>query len=498
MNTPPNNKAAEHALAIYHAALGAVRADALLLSAIHFGNNRIYVKNISQPLNEGGSIYVVGAGKAAASMAAALEERLGDRITDGVVVTKYGHGVPTRKIKVLESAHPVPDENSVNAGRAIIEMVQRAGEKDVVIFLLSGGASALMELPQEGITLEDLRVTTDLLLRAGAPIEELNTVRACLSQVKAGGIARAADPAWVLCLALSDVLGNPLNIIGSGPCMETPVDAASALDIIRRHGLEVAVPERVLALLEEIRNRPTTNDQRPTEEGERGKRKEERDNDEPPTTQRPNNPATQQPVFPNAQRPNDPTTQRAYWEPIYRVRHVIIGDIWTAVNAAKEAASKRGLRPKVVTGSLQGEAREAGRVYGGIGRDMLETFLEDGVNCFIAGGETTVTVRGQGKGGRSQELACAAAPLLEGIYDVALLAAGTDGTDGPTDAAGGLVDGDTMLRALARGVSLDAALQENDCYTFLEAVGGLIKTGPTHSNVGDLIILVMDIGKAEP
>jgi glycerate 2-kinase len=468
MNTPPQyNKAAEHALAIYHAALDAIRADKLLYTTVRFSNGCLTAKDVSVPLNASGKLYVVGAGKAAASMAYALESRLGTRITDGVVVTKYGHSVPTGKIKVLEAAHPIPDESSIKAGEAVIEMVGRAGEGDVVIFLLSGGASALLELPREGITLEDLRVTTDLLLRAGAPIEELNTVRACLSQVKAGGIARATAPARVLCMVLSDVLGNPLNIIGSGPCMETPVDAAAALNIIGRYGLEDAIPERVIAQLERLKNESPTNDQRPTTIDESST---PRPKDPIPNTQRPT---------PNAQGPNAP-----------RVQHVIIGDIRAAMDAASAAATKRYLKPIALTSWLQGEAREMGRLFGGIGRDTMETYLQTGITCFIAGGETTVTVRGQGRGGRSQELVCAAAPLLAGEEEVALLAAGTDGTDGPTDAAGGLVDGDTMRRAEAAGVSLDAALQENDCYTFLEAIGGLVKTGPTHSNVGDLVILV--------
>jgi glycerate 2-kinase len=457
MHHPSDNPAAAHALAIYRTALDAVRADRLVLDALRRDGDMLHVGDRSVDLTAFEHVFVVGAGKAAAGMAQAAEERLGEFLTEGVVVTKYGHADakneemgkwgngemtsqrpsdPTTqrpKMRVMEAAHPVPDAASVEAGRAIRDLAARAGENDLVLCLLSGGASALMELPQEGITLDDLRATTDLLLRAGAVIEELNAVRACLSQLKAGGLARAARPAQVLCLVLSDVLGNPLHVIASGPCMETPVDHRAAQAILKRYDICDAVPTNVNAHL---------------------------------VTLSPCHPVTSSPP------------------------HVIIGDIWTALRAARDEAARRGLRSCILTGWVTGEAREVGKVFGGIARDLPRALAETGTDCYIAGGETTVTVRGKGRGGRSQEIACAAAPLLAGVENVALLAAGTDGTDGPTDAAGGLTDGGTLARAREKGLSVEAALRENDAYPFLEAVGGLLKTGPTFSNVGDLILMV--------
>jgi hydroxypyruvate reductase len=292
-----------------------------------------------------------------------------------------------------------------------------------------------MELPERGISLSDLQQTTALLLRSGASIAELNTVRACLSQVKAGGLARAAGGATVLCLALSDVLGNPLSVIGSGPCLETVRDRTRALDILQARGVAESVPDAVLALLRTAASEPGQSAQ-------------------------------------------------------LTMTHVILGDIWTALEAAREAAEAEGLKPAVLTGWLEGEAREVGRVFGALARDLPRVQEETGIDCYIAGGETTVTVRGPGKGGRSQELACCAAMAMSGIADVALLAAGTDGTDGPTDAAGAIVDGGTASLAQAAGCDLSTALRENDTYPALAAAGSLLITGPTNSNVGDIVVIV--------
>jgi glycerate 2-kinase len=450
----PGNAAAEDALSIYVAALAAVRADHLILSTLRREGDILQVGDLSLPLADFERVYLVGAGKAAAMMAAAAEQKLAGFLTKGVVVTKYGHRVPTQQVHVLEAGHPVPDAASLEAGRVIHALVSQAGERDLVICLISGGASALMELPHESVTLNDLRMTTDLLLKAGAGVEELNTVRACLSKLKAGGLARAAYPARVVCLLLSDVLGNPLGIIGSGPCVEIPVDPAAAKEVLLQYGLWEAVSEAVRELL---------------------------------TT----------PLIPLASWGDSEHSRRLQegWGGS-RVDHILLGDIWTAIRAAREAALARGLRPCVLTGYLTGEAREVARIFGGIARDLPQTAPLNGINCYIAGGETTVTVRGEGRGGRSQEIACAAAALLDGVEGVALLAAGTDGTDGPTDAAGGLVDGETLNRAKAAGASLEAALAQSDSYTFLQAAQALVITGPTQSNVGDLIVVVHRIGES--
>jgi glycerate 2-kinase len=426
--------AAELALAIYQDAINAIRADRLMRSSLSLKGDRLTINGRTIELSQFDRILVVGAGKASALMAAALDKAMGDALTAGVVVTKYDHSLPCRRIRILEAGHPIPDENSVEAGKAIHDLAASASERDLVICLLSGGASALMELPISGISLEDLQITTSLLSRAGANINELNLVRACLSCLKAGGLARAAAPARVICLVISDVLGNPLNVIGSGPCFETNVDHEKSTQMIQKFGLWAALPFAVQQALLRPQDGPS---------------------------------------------PSPPL-----------VDHLILGDIHPALDAARQSAIRRGLTPLVLTASMEGEAKEAGMVYGQIARDIPQSYAVTGFDCILAGGETTVTVRGDGKGGRSQELACAATLVMADTDGIALLAAGTDGTDGPTDAAGALVDGSTLSRVRSEGPGIDAALANNDVYPLLAELGCLVKTGPTQSNVGDLVIIV--------
>jgi glycerate 2-kinase len=426
--------ASEHALDIFEHAVNAVRADRLIDAAISLNGAILQISDRSFDLIKYRRVFVIGAGKASALMAAALQNIIGDAITDGVVVTKYSHALPTKRIRILEAGHPIPDENSVSAGHEIHDLVAQANQNDLVICLLSGGASSLMELPAAGITLEDLQTITNLLLRAGADINELNAVRACLSNLKAGGLARAIAPARAICLVISDVLGNPLNVIGSGPCFDIAVDRNAAISIIQKNGLWEAISHPVQDSLL-----------------------------------------------------NESPSARAISP---EVTHFIIGDIRTALDAAKECAIARGLHPLILSSEVQGEARLVGKVYGGMAHDLPLSSQATGFDCIIAGGETTVTVTGNGKGGRSQELACTAALEMSGIEEVCLLAAGTDGTDGPTDAAGALVDGRTLQMAEDHGLSIDHALAENDAYPLLDKIGCLIRTGPTQTNVGDLIIAV--------
>lgn len=422
---------------IYMDALEAIRADRLVYAALTRTGDRLHLGEETFDLRGFRNIYVVGAGKAGTVMAQAVEERLGDDLTEGVVVTKHGHAGPTRRVHLLEAGHPIPDDGSLRAGEAIHALARRAGAEDLLICLISGGASALMELPREGVSLPDLQATTGALMRAGATIHDLNTVRACLSRLKAGGLARAAAPAWTVCLVLSDVLGSPLEVIGSGPCVEVEVDPAAARAILERYGVWEAIPESVRALLEHLK------------------------------TQTADTPALR---------------ERAPY-------HHLIGEIWTALTAAREAAIRRGLKPAILTGMLQGEAREAGKVCAAIARDLPRTAAQTGIDCYLLGGETTVTVRGEGRGGRSQEIACVASVMLSGVEGVALLAGGTDGTDGPTDAAGGWADSRTLERARAQGWTPEAALHNSDSYAYLQAAQSLLITGPTHSNVGDLVIM---------
>lgn len=435
----PASEAAQLALAIYSDILDAVNADTLTSAFISVNSNRLRLGDQLLDLGKYSRIIVVGAGKASGGMAAAVDRALGDRISTGVVVTKHGHGTYAGRIRIMEAGHPTPDEASVTAGEAIFEAAQSAAEGDLLLCLLSGGASSLMELPRPPATLDDLRATTNLLLRAGAPIQDLNAVRACLSLLKAGGLARAAAPAKVVCLVLSDVLGNPLEVIGSGPCVGVPPDPARARAVLDRYGLSALVPPSVRELVGEL-------------------------------------PLTQLESAP--------------------VAHYILGDIHTALNAARESAARHGLRPLILTGWLEGEAREVGRVVGALARDLPSTAQQFGADCLILGGETTVTVRGGGLGGRSQEIACAALESLTETTSVAILAGSTDGTDGPTDAAGALAEQAVYKRARDLELDTRSALRENNTLPFLQASGGLIKTGPTHSNVGDVVLIVMREAKA--
>lgn len=389
-------------------------------------------------LPEGARLRVLAAGKAAASMAAALERLAGEDIAGGLVVTKDGHGLPLRRLPLLEAGHPVPDARSEAAGRAILAAAAAGDETETVLVLLSGGASALLACPLPGLSGDDVSRTTSLLLGSGAPIEELNCVRKHLCDVSGGRLARAARGRPVVVLAISDVPGDRLDVIGSGPCTPDPTRHADALAVLRFRGLAAAVPAAVRAHLEA---------------GARGER-------------------------PESAKPDEAL--------FARVRSHVVASNADAVAAALAAAGHRGLRPVALGALLQGEARDLGRRLG-----ALCLALRPAMPLLVAaGGETTVTLRGDGRGGRNQELALAAALSLEGATGATLLAAGTDGTDGPTGAAGACVDGGTLARGRALGLDGAAALDRNDSHGFFSREGGLVVTGPTRTNVMDLALLL--------
>ncbi len=412
-------KAQEAVYKVFHDTLERVRADALVRSSCRRTGGILSVAGFECELGRFRRIVVLGAGKAASAMAQAVEGLAGNDLPlGGLVVTKNGHSVPTKQIEVIEAGHPIPDDRSQTAGRRILELAATVNEQDLVIVLLSGGASALIESLVPGVELRDLRAITKTLLESGANITELNTVRARLSEIKAGGLARACGKATLLCLVLSDVIGNSLETIGSGPCWGAPPSNEAALRVLETYRVEV--PPHVLQAMADRR------------------------------------------------------TGIAVHPP-----HFVIGDHYTLLEAALRAAEQIGLRPKVYSRPFSGEAREVGA------RMAAEALsLGSAHDCIIAAGETTVTVRGNGIGGRNQEVACAAGIALEGVPDVAVLAGGTDGTDGPTDAAGGLVDGETYKRA-----DLRRALDRNDSYQALHAAGALVVTGPTQTNLNDLVVI---------
>ena len=369
-------------------------------------------------------------------MALAVESVLEDRITDGLVVVKDGYTAPTRRIRLPEAGHPVPDARGEAAALEMVERVKDAGPDELVLFLVSGGGSALTPAPAPPVTLAEKQETTRLLLGAGATINELNAVRKHLSLLKGGQFARAAAPATVVSLILSDVVGDPLDVIASGPTAPDRSTFAEALAVLERKGVVARVPAAVRERLGA---------------GAAGRIEE-------------------------TPKPGDRLFER--------VSNHVIGNNALVVDAAAAEARRLGYRAELLTRSLQGEARDVARQLVARARALPPG------TCLIAGGETTVTVRGRGRGGRCQELALAAAIDLRPEDALLVLAAGTDGTDGPTDAAGAIVDEATVARGERAGRSARAALDDNDAYTFLSAAGDLVQSGPTNTNLLDLYLVL--------
>jgi hydroxypyruvate reductase len=426
------------------AALAAVEPAQAVRRAITSNAHGITIDGSTHDLSRFSRVLVVGAGKASAPMAAAVEDLLVDaRIqVEGSVTVRYGHAAATRSVSIREGGHPMPDVQGVEATRAIVELLESSTTSDLVICVISGGGSALLTLPADGISLEDLQRTTDALLRSGATINQINEVRKHLDVVKGGGLARLAAPAQLLTLVLSDVVGNPLDAIASGPTVGDSSTFADAARVFDQYALWSELPEAVVSRIRR---------------GAAG---------ELPDTPKPGDP-----LFANAQT-------------------VVVGSNLLACEAAARAASDAGFDTLVLTTFVEGEAREAGRVLAAVLREVdASGHPLARPACIVAGGETTVTLRGAGQGGRNQELALSAAYGLRGVERVLLASIGTDGSDGPTDAAGAWVDGSTLSRSAAIGLDAAASLAANDSYTFFDKLGGLIRTGPTQTNVNDLYLL---------
>ena len=390
------------------------------------------------------NVYVVGAGKATAKMAGAVEELLGGRISRGIVVVKYGHNLPLSLVEIIEAGHPLPDEAGVAGTTRIIDLLRRATEDDLVVFLVSGGGSALLPCPVDPITLDDKIRTTQTLLNCGATIHEVNAVRKHISKIKGGRLARLAYPATLVSLILSDVVGDDLDVIASGPTVPDASSFADCLRVIAGYELEEKIPPRVRAFLDA---------------GARGEVEE--------------TPKAGDPIFKN-------------------VRNVIVGNNRMALEAARLKAEDLGYHALLLSSCMEGEAKVVAAVHAAIAREIIAT--DNPVRrpaCVLSGGETTVTLRGTGVGGRNQEFALAAAASIDGAERVVILSGGTDGTDGLTDAAGAIVDGTTLQRG--RNQCLDAVdfLRRNDSYAFLRAAGDLLVTGPTFTNVMDLRLVIV-------
>ncbi|OQB42319.1 MAG: putative hydroxypyruvate reductase [Candidatus Latescibacteria bacterium ADurb.Bin168] len=431
----------EDATRIVLAAISAANPKEGVKRSCRIAGNDVAVGTWHRRAEDIGRILVVGAGKASAHMATALEQVLGDRITSGIVITKYGHGVPLRRIRVAEAGHPVPDEQGVEATLELMRHVEGSTPDDVIFVLLSGGASSLLVAPAQGITLADKKTTTAVLLSCGATIQELNCVRKHLSRVKGGQLLRACGSAQVVSLILSDVIGDPLDVIASGPTVPDPTTFRDALGIVDRLGIRGSLPPRVVSHLEA---------------GARG---------EHPETPKPD-------------------------EGSFSTSHTaLVGTNSIALKGAACEAERRGYRSHILTSSLRGEASEAAKVVCALAEGVP---ARGGPTALILGGETTVTLSPDaGKGGRNQEFALSAAREIRGRTNITLASVGTDGTDGPTDAAGGLVDGATWERAIRCGFSPDVALQRHDAYPLLRATGDLVMTGPTGTNVMDVIVVLV-------
>ena len=391
--------------------------------------------------NIDGRGFGLGIGKAAVPMMDALAERI--PLSAGLAVTKFASGLSRKLYTVIEGGHPIPDARSLNAGERVLKFVSSLHENDRLVCLISGGGSALVTSPYEGISLEDMQSLTSLLLSSGARIDEINTLRRHLDRIKGGGLARATQ-ARVISLILSDVIGNPLEAIASGPTAPDPTTRKEALEILqkyllvsttesRRHGDSLDSVTRCL----------------------RGSKEFE------------------------TLKPNDPT--------FARVQNIIIGDNKLAARAALNQAEQEGFHVEILTNELQGEARKVGRELAHHLRVSIST--KSHPFCLIAGGETTVTIKGDGKGGRNQELALAAVNELAALEDVLLIALATDGDDGPTDSAGAVVTGESAHKAESLGLHAADYLSRNDAYPFFDALDDLLKTGPTGTNVNDLIFL---------
>ena len=428
---------------IIAAAIAAVSPEACVRRALSLEGDVLRVGDRRYDLREIERVIVVGFGKASAGMARSVEGILGDRIDGGLVITADGYRVPTERVEVREAGHPLPDARGLAAAGELLSLVEGAGEGDLVIVLISGGGSALLTAPAEGISLDDLVRTNELLLKCGAAIQEINAVRKHLSRAKGGQLARLAHPARVVSLVLSDVVGDPLDSIASGPTVPDPTTFADAVGILRRYGVWEDVPRSV---------------KRHLELGASGE-------------------------IPETPKPGDPI--------FAHVTNLVIGSGRHAAEAALAKGKELGLAGGILSTTLEGEAREVGRVMAAIARELRRHGRPLRPPALIVlAGETTVTVRGGGKGGRNQELALSAALGIEGLKEVVIASVGTDGRDGPTDAAGGIVDGGTAARIRAAGLDPLKLLSDNDSYRALSASGDLLITGPTSTNVADLLLVL--------
>jgi hydroxypyruvate reductase len=442
----PNPTIRQQILPILEAALAAVDPNAAVRNVLRRDGDTLTVGERRYHLPDYRHVYVIGAGKAGAPMAQAVEAVLGDRITAGLVVVKTDHSGPTTTVEIAEATHPMPNEAGVQAGQRMLALAARATAEDLVIALLSGGGSALLVAPAAGLTLADKQGMTNALLACGATINEINCLRKHCSAVKGGQLARAVAPATLITLALSDVIGSPLDVIASGPTVPDASTWADAWAIVEKYNLADKLPPSIVHRL----SSGLTGDL-------------------------PDTPKTDEPAF--------ATTQ-----------NIVVADNRVAARAALAQAQVAGYHPLLLTTHVEGEAAQVAKVAVALAKEVRETGHPIAAPaCLILGGETTVTLGAHpGQGGRNQELALAAAVALQPLPGVTVVALATDGTDGPTDSAGGIADCGTVGRGAALGLSATDALRRHDAYPFLRATNDLLLTGPTQTNVNDLILIFVE------
>jgi len=374
----------------------------------------------------------------------AVEEILGNRINEGLINTKYGHGLSLNRIELKEAGHPLPNEAGMRGAEAILSLIEKAKDEDLIICLISGGGSALLPLPAQGISLEEKQETTSLLLGCGATIQEINAIRKHISRIKGGRLAEASWPAGLVTLILSDVVGDPLDVIASGPTVPDESTFEDCLAIVKKYKLESRVSPS-------IRNH--------LHEGASSRRQD---------TPKPGNVC------------------------FTRTQNVIIGSNIQAIGASASEARQLGYHPLILSSLIEGETRQVAKVHAAIAKEVIRTGNPiTKPACLISGGETTVTLRGEGRGGRNQEFVLAAALEMKDLKASVILSGGTDGTDGPTEAAGALADGTTIRRSWMKGMDPTSYLDRNDSYNFFFKLGDLLITGPTRTNVMDLRIIIL-------
>lgn len=431
--------------AIFRAGVAAVDPEGLVRNALKLSGGNLAVGADRSSIDYLGKIYLLGAGKAACRMAWGVEAVLGDRITGGMVIVPHGNATEPRVVEVRFGSHPIPDQSGIQATAEMIKIARNAGGDDLVIVILSGGGSSLLSAPSDGIYLEDIRLLSGKLLKCGASIGELNTIRKHLSRVKGGGLARLLYPARVITLILSDVVGDEPAVIASGPTAPDPTTFRDCLEILDRYGIRDWIPFRISERLEEGRGGMI-----------------------------PDTPDGSDPIF-------------------RKVRNIVIGNNRISLVGAAAQARKLGYKTVILSDRVTGDTRRAAELHCALAVAVIGRRRQGKKPvCLLSGGETTVAVEGSGRGGRNTEFVLASAREISGRHGITILSGGTDGIDGETPAAGAICDGTSLGRGEQLGLAAGDFLERNDSYTFFRSLGDLLITGPTGTNVMDLRIILLE------